>query len=299
MPTTAPTGITEGKSTAANNSAAVWPWLFPFTTGHVSQWYGPPVEYGIDLSMPVGTPITSLTDGVVLGVGYPACPGGVVSVESVVNGKLASVYYQHLDRIVVNEGDAVHVGQLLAYSGGQLSGGSHPAQRLCSSGPHIEIGVNAPWGGVWHSLGANMDPAPWIRNLIGQGPAITANATIGALSSFGRQVAINPAPGFLGIEQQLGQAEQFTPPAQFSPSANPAADAAQVAGIGFTWLIQNSLTVAIRAFVVLLGVLLIIGALNAIWETIINSQAAQEFQAQQDAQRSQLAQVAQVAAVAA
>lgn len=299
MPTTTPTGVTEGQSTAANNSAAVWPWLFPFATGHVTQWYGPPVEFGIDIGLPMGTPITSLTDGTVLGVGYPACPGGVVSVESVVNGKLASVYYQHMDRIVVSEGDTVHVGQLLAYSGGQLSGGSHPSQRLCSSGPHIEVGINAPWGGVWHSLGANMDPAPWIRSLIRQGPGVTANATVGALSSFGRKVAINPAPGFLGLEQQLGQAEQFTPPAPFNPSLNPAADAAQIAGIGFTWIMQNALTVAIRSFVVLLGVLLIIGALNAMWEAVINSQAAQQFQAQQQDQRQQLGQAATVAVAAA
>lgn len=297
MPTTQPTASKGGS--LLKTPQDVWPWLFPFQTGHVSQWYGPPVEYGIDIALPLHTPITSLTDGTVLGVGYPACPGGVVSVESIVGGKTVSVYYQHLDVVVVQPGQTVHVGQLLAYSGGQLSGGLHPAQRLCSSGPHIEIGINAPWGGVWHPLGANVDPTPWLKSLIAHGVGVTAYGPIGALMAFGRGAAINPAPGFLGIEQQLGQAEQFTPPAQFTASLNPASDAAQAFGIGFGWLVDNSMTLAIRSFVMLLGVLLIMGALNAAWEQVINSQAGQQLQAQQQEQQQALTSLAGAAVVAA
>lgn len=264
----------------------VWPWLFPLTPtsqgGKISQYYGPPEEYGIDLAMPMGTPITSLTDGRVLGVGYPACPGGVVSVESVVNGKTASVYYQHLDLAAVSEGQSVHVGQLIGYSGGQLSGGHHPAERLCSSGPHIEVGINAPWGGVWHGLGANVNPLPWLQGLAGQASVgVTAIGPIGTAASFGRQLALSFAPGFLGVMQAFHVHEVFVPPAPVPSALDPVTGIGNRLGIAGTFIVDNLEAGLVRGLVIGAGMLLIVAAVWSGFAHMVEIEAQANQQAVQ------------------
>ena len=142
-----------------------WPWLDAGLKRITQRWGGD--ETGVDMGLPVGTPITSLTDGVVAGHGYYG-GGGVVSVASVINGQQTTVYYQHLDLIAANILDRVniHVGDLLGWSGGQLSGGHHPSTPQYSSGPHIEVGRDAPYGGIWgRQYQSNRDPLPWLQAL--------------------------------------------------------------------------------------------------------------------------------------
>lgn len=180
-----------------------FPWL---TQNEITQRYGEHGETGIDLGMVVGTPITSLTPGVIgPGSGYDST-GGFVGVLSQINGEKVAVYYQHLDLLAVSDGQHVSAGTLLGYSGGQTSGGHHPAWQG-SSGPHVEVGVNFPWGGGRNPehWGPNYDPLPLLQALaLNRDPvaAITGQAT--ALV-----VKATTAPGFGAIAQAIDDAMTF------------------------------------------------------------------------------------------
>ncbi len=210
------------------DSLQTWPWLF--VNGgfnycgiggpcHITQLFGQNGETGIDLSEPWdavngGTPITSLTYGTVLGVGTYG-GGGVVSINSVLPGMgHTSVYYQHLDTMAVKPGDTVFVGQLIGTSGGQNSGGLHPATPQFSSGPHIEVGLNAPYGSFWAPLGTNTDPKPWLDNLIANGPTTydriasinqVVGGVVGAITGLlsGNAAPTTHGSDFLAIEQEI------------------------------------------------------------------------------------------------
>lgn len=132
-------------------------------------------ETGIDIGMhgKIDTPIYSVSSGKVIGSGYYG-GGGVVSIQSNINyGGItgpASIYYQHLDQVLVPKGSQVYQGELIGLSGGQLSGGSHPSSSQFSNGPHIEIGINAPYGqankSIWSPLGQNVNPQGFFESLL-------------------------------------------------------------------------------------------------------------------------------------
>jgi hypothetical protein len=143
-------------------------WLGNISEYYHEVWHGF-VEVGTDFGMNPDTPIYAVQGGRVLGAnehppGYGG--GGVISVEA---GPTLSEYYQHLDLVEVKEGDHVSAGQLIGYSGGQLSGGHNPV-TCCSGGPHLEWGINANYGGIWHPLGANIDPIPCLTAILNNTP---------------------------------------------------------------------------------------------------------------------------------
>jgi hypothetical protein len=152
---------------------------------HFTQLFGQNGETGVDIALPYHTPVYAATGGPVLGTGYYG-GGGVVSIESDINyGGIngpASIYYQHLSDIVVQPGQAVSAGQLIGYSGGQLGYGDHPSSPQFSTGPHIEVGINAPYGSFWHPLGPNVNPAGFLQSLAG-GATNVVNGTGGGPSS--------------------------------------------------------------------------------------------------------------------
>ena len=229
-------------------SSSGWPWLAEGLQ-NITQAYNPPVEYGLDMGLPMGTPITSLTTGTVLGSGYYG-GGGVVSVASHVNGKTVSVYYQHLDLIAsgIKPGALVTVGQLLGYSGGQLSGGNHPSTPAFSSGPHIEVGINAPYGGMWAPLGPNEDPTGWLVNLNANGAPTTGfvGTTMMAVN--------NQVPGMAGLLETLHQAEEW----QGFNITNPLGS-----------FFGSSRAIVFRATVVVIGVIIIAAiAFNALSQNL-------------------------------
>lgn len=138
----------------------------------------PSGETGIDIGQrglggkAIDNPIYSVTGGTVVGAGYYG-GGGVVAIKSNINyGGIngpASIYYQHLDQVLAKVGELISPGQLIGLSGGQLSGGSHPSTRQFSSGSHIEIGINAPYGSayksIWSPLGPNVNPKGFFQAL--------------------------------------------------------------------------------------------------------------------------------------
>jgi hypothetical protein len=141
-------------------------------------------ENGIDVALPQDTPIYAVEGGKVIGSGYYG-GGGVVSIQSA-PGKVW--YYQHLDQDLLKVGQNVSAGQEVGLSGGQNVGGSHPSTPEFSSFPHIEIGLNAPWGGIWGGGQApNVDPVPYLQALAhgGSAPAIgsTSSTASGSTAS--------------------------------------------------------------------------------------------------------------------
>lgn len=141
------------------------PWYaFPITQAH-----GQHGEKGVDLGTPFHTPITALFAGTVRFSGRTewssgGSSGGEVTIVCNVPGVgLLTSYYLHTDINYVKESDTVQAGQLIALSGGQLSGGNWPVQNTkdttFSYGPHTEFGFNAPWvSGPGHLI----DPTPYI-----------------------------------------------------------------------------------------------------------------------------------------
>lgn len=141
----------------------------------ISQKWGVNGETGIDIGThgKIDQPVYSVTGGTVVGVGYYG-GGGVVAVKSNIdyggiNGP-ASIYYQHLDEDLARLGETISPGQLIGLSGGQLSGGQHPSSPAYSTGPHIEIGINAPYGSanksIWSPLGKNVNPQQFFTDLM-------------------------------------------------------------------------------------------------------------------------------------
>jgi hypothetical protein len=155
--------VSELKYFLANISQA-----FSGYTGSNGQPLG---ERGIDVGLPYDTPIYATAPGKVLGTIAQYGGGGVVSIE--VTSKLAE-YYQHLSSEVVKAGQTVVANQLIGYSGGQLGYGNNPAGPAYSTGPHIEIGFNGPWGSPWDALGPNFNPVP---DLSAQESALASGAT--------------------------------------------------------------------------------------------------------------------------
>lgn len=179
-----------------------WPWL---TRYDVTQPFGVRGETGIDIGTPMHTAINALVGGVVVGAGYyPG--GGVVSTETIINGKTQVVYYQHLDLIAgtIVVGNRINAGDYIGLSGGQIAGGYHPSSTKYSTGAHMEIGINPPYGGLWnpHHIGPNYDPLPFIRATVAQGRTGPAGAASGPLAS---------QPGFIPLLQALDDAMRFHP----------------------------------------------------------------------------------------
>ena len=140
-------------------------------------------ENGVDIGMPTGTPVYAVAPGTIVGHGYYA-GGGVVSIKEQ-PGRVW--YYQHLDLaepgIESGQVKEVQAGQLIGWSGGQSGYGRHPVSdlRLSNDGhghgwPHIEVGINAPWGGIWGPMsdkGPNVDPRPYLQQIAQTGSAGT------------------------------------------------------------------------------------------------------------------------------
>lgn len=155
-------------------------------------WQGPGGETGIDIGMhgQIDTPVYAVTSGKVIGSGYYG-GGGVESIASNINyggiNGIASIYYQHLDQNLVSVGQNVYAGELIGLSGGQLSGGSHPSSSQFSNGPHIEIGINAPYGkayqSIWSPLGPNVNPLDFFKSLLNNNTSVLGTGSGGTIGS--------------------------------------------------------------------------------------------------------------------
>ena len=106
--------------------------LFTITTdfGEIDSVHKVPHK-GIDLAMPVGTPIKSIVDGVVSSVSDTGHEGFGKSVR-IVDGHGHTLILGHLSKILVHKGEHISMGELVALSGST----GH------STGPHLHLQVN-------------------------------------------------------------------------------------------------------------------------------------------------------------
>lgn len=84
---------------------------------------------GIDYGCPIGTPVQSVHNGLVLSVLKDRSYGNVVVVRSKHQGKFYQTWYCHLDTIAVKPRQRVAEGQVIARSGNTGN----------STGPHLHL----------------------------------------------------------------------------------------------------------------------------------------------------------------
>jgi murein DD-endopeptidase len=88
---------------------------------------------GIDLGVPIGTPVRAVADGIVRRASDDRVSGRLVLID---HGSGVSTVYCHNDSMLVAAGDAVKKGQVIALSGN--SG--------LSTGPHLHYQLDLPQG---------------------------------------------------------------------------------------------------------------------------------------------------------
>lgn len=100
---------------------------------------------GVDIMAPRGTPALAAEDGLVRYVGDDRLGGHVVSVDALTRGH--SLYYAHLDRQAVHEGQLVHSGDTLGFVGNTGNARGGPT--------HLHFGIYTPSSGA-------VDPRPYL-----------------------------------------------------------------------------------------------------------------------------------------
>lgn len=109
-------------------------WQMPLSSYRISAGFGESsglwanTHTGLDLSAPMGTPIMSVTNGVVTSVGYEGSYGNQIIVTTDDGEEL---WYCHLSTYAANVGDEVRAGEVIGYVG---STGN-------STGPHLHLEV--------------------------------------------------------------------------------------------------------------------------------------------------------------
>ena len=135
--------------------------LFPVqgrSSKQISSYFGVPRDggrrrhEGIDIFAPLGTPAIASVAGVISQVGQNELGGNVVFLTD--NDRQQRLYYAHLDRFNVTNGQRVNPGDTVGFVGN--TGNAH------TIGPHLHFGVYTYADGA-------VDPLPYVR--LGRGPA--------------------------------------------------------------------------------------------------------------------------------
>lgn len=152
--------VTEAPSQPAtsNPSTSIKPFLLP-VTGYVSSPFGPRTNpltgkserhTGIDLVNAKGTPIKAAAGGIVLRAGSATGYGNVVMITHLIDGKVWTTVYGHLDSVSVKAGQTVMPGDIVGKLG----------STGWSTGPHLHFEIHR---GEWAVGQPNaVDPAPYI-----------------------------------------------------------------------------------------------------------------------------------------
>ncbi|GAB3311305.1 hypothetical protein GCM10027451_23100 [Geodermatophilus aquaeductus] len=131
-------------SRAAREPQTVLPTSGRMTTCFCQRWGS--MHWGIDLAAPLGTPIYSATDGVVLRAGRASGYGNAVYIQDA-DGNVH--VYGHMRYYDVSAGDIVHAGDQIAKVGNEGQ----------STGPHLHYEIHR--GGM---TGRPIDPEEWLAD---------------------------------------------------------------------------------------------------------------------------------------
>lgn len=135
-----------------NETAAAENYLFgkPVETGRISSYYGKrnlfgrSFHYGLDIAVPQGTPIYAAESGTVTISRYAGGYGFLVELQHEGSLREYKTRYGHNRRLMVEVGEKVSKGQIIAYSGNTGD----------STGPHLHFEVRYK--------DAPIDPLPYI-----------------------------------------------------------------------------------------------------------------------------------------
>ena len=127
-------------------------WIMP-CKGRIVGKYGEQrkthIHNGIDIAVPVGTPVKAVADGKVVVAKKASGYGKMVVIEHKVNGKIVTSEYGHISKWVVNKGQIVSQGQIIALSGNEGR----------SEGPHCHLTIRE---GKYQGKAVN--PYAYIKN---------------------------------------------------------------------------------------------------------------------------------------
>ncbi|GAB4033981.1 hypothetical protein GCM10028809_37680 [Spirosoma gilvum] len=126
---------------------------------------------GIDIFAPKGTPALASVNGIVTGVGTNTLGGNVALLTD--TERDIRLYYAHLDRWHVTNGQRVSVGDTIGFVGN--------TGNARTTGPHLHFGIYGMMGGA-------TDPLPFVR--LGRGPA---KQVLLSASRFGDSVRVSAA----------------------------------------------------------------------------------------------------------
>lgn len=131
-------------------------WIMP-VTGRISSYYGKRTaptagasdnHSGIDIAVPIGTPVKAIADGVVYAINLNSTGYGkaVFINHGKVNGKVITSEYGHISRAATTVSQKVKQGQIIAYSG----------NTGVSTGPHLHLTIR--------ENGKHVDPLKYVKN---------------------------------------------------------------------------------------------------------------------------------------
>ena len=125
-PTPQPGAVaTPTPTVTASTFGFIWP-----GPGRITSWFGPAHPLGIDIGMPVGTPIAASAAGQVTFVGgHPCCSYGYYVI--IRHDQSFTTRYGHFSRFAVTLGEWVEQGDLIGYSG----------STGASTGPHLHFEI--------------------------------------------------------------------------------------------------------------------------------------------------------------
>lgn len=128
--------------------------VYPTTNGYISSCYGPRngrMHVGIDFAARTGSPIRSVTDGIVVQAGWRYTGLGYTVVVKHAGGVMTM--YAHASKIVAKVGQHVRAGTTIALIGST----GH------STGPHLHLNLSKT-SSLNSFFSHIVNPAPWLRS---------------------------------------------------------------------------------------------------------------------------------------
>lgn len=201
-------------------SQQAW-WMYPIDSkgssyGQIIDPLGNYLKPDVNVAVPAGVPITSLTNGVVTDVSDHGIGGGglsvVVQMIPPLNTLATHVAYNYLGSAAVRVGQQIAMGQQIGVAGSKY-------------GILLAVGLTPDnvWGGPSFYLNAQgnkmLDPHQLLTGVINSG-GLAINLTTGSTGVFGpvfQSVSnathdfLNNIPGFAGLCYGLDAIEQFVP----------------------------------------------------------------------------------------
>lgn len=127
--------VPERVDEGTNDGVATGSWVWP-TNGYIitspfgwRSFGGGQFHPGIDIGVPIGSPIYATNNGVVISAGWNN--GGYGNWVEIDNGNGIMTVFGHMSHVVARDGETVHKGELIGYSG----------ETGYATGPHLHYEV--------------------------------------------------------------------------------------------------------------------------------------------------------------